>query len=301
MMFGSISAVVRRLAAAHPAIVVSFATISLAVGAAKPVGAQSPVTAAWDPNNDGLTVGYVVSVGVTSGAPLVSLDVGATTSVALPLPPGATYFLTVSGYNADRAPGPSSAELVVDLSSRPGPPASIRADVNGPRVSLSWTPPTYGGVPAGYLLSVGTTPGSVDLLANYPVGTARSISGDLPPGSYFAQLHAVNVLGVGAPVQLRFDVGGGYQPLPPSNLQARWTGSTVTLTWARPTGPQDQLPTAYVIEAGSASGTSNLAAFGVGNVTAYSAPVPPGTYYVRVRGVSARGVSSPSNEILLRR
>jgi hypothetical protein len=66
------------------------------------------------------------------------------------------------------------------------------------------------------------------------------------------------------------------------------------LTWTVPAfGPV----TAYIVEAGSATGLSNLAVANVGNVLTQSfSGVPPGTYYVRVRAVNAQGASIASNE-----
>lgn len=290
----TLASAVRRRAS----LLVAVCTIVTGVA---PAFAQAPVVAAWDANQDGVTVGYTVSVGVTPGAPLVTLDVGAATSVALPLPLGSTYYVAVQGYNSDHIPGPPSAELVVDLSSPPGPPASFNAEVAGARATLSWTPPTFGGAPAAYLISVGTQPGVANLLAGYRVSNALSISGDVPPGVYYAQIQAVNVLGAGAPLTLQFEVGGGYQPLPPSNLRASWNGDQVTLSWNGPVGPPAQMPSSFQLEAGSGPGLLNLAVLNVGGARSFTTPVPPGTYFVRVRGVSARGVSGASNEIVLKR
>ena len=72
------------------------------------------------------------------------------------------------------------------------------------------------------------------------------------------------------------------------------SGSTVTFSWSPPAfGPV----TGYIIEAGSATGLSNLAVASIGNVLTQSfANVPPGTYYVRIRAVNAQGASIVSNE-----
>jgi hypothetical protein len=111
---------------------------------AVPALAQIPVTAAWEPSGDSTTVGYDVSVGVTPGVPLVTLNVGAATSVTLPFPPGAVYFVSVRGYNASGMRGFGTPELAVDLANAPGAPDSLRASVTGSLASLSWTPPSSG-------------------------------------------------------------------------------------------------------------------------------------------------------------
>lgn len=259
------------------------------------------VTAAWDANQDGLTAGYHVLVGTSPSDPLVVLDVARNTSVALPLPVGGRYYVAVRAYTGSGAVGPPSAEAVVDLRSVPGPPAALNANVSGPTVRLSWTDSSTGGDPLTYLLTAGTSPGSANLLAGVPLGDVNSVSGDLPPGIYYVRVQGANLVGVGPPTDLTFEIGGGYRPQSPSNLRRRWNGSTVTLTWDAPTGDPNSMPTSYLVEAGTAAGASNVGGLNVGNTLSFSVDVPPGTFYVRVRGVNARGVSDPSNEVVVQR
>ncbi len=62
------------------------------------------------------------------------------------------------------------------------------------------------------------------------------------------------------------------------------TGRLVTLTWGAAAGA-----TSYVVEAGSASGLANLAVLPVGANPALTVTAPPGTYFVRVRGLNGCG------------
>jgi hypothetical protein len=73
------------------------------------------------------------------------------------------------------------------------------------------------------------------------------------------------------------------------------SGTTVSLSWSPPAGGASS----YIIEAGSASGRVDLANLATNNsATSYVATgVPFGTYFVRVRAVTAGAVSDPSNEI----
>jgi hypothetical protein len=83
------------------------------------------------------------------------------------------------------------------------------------------------------------------------------------------------------------------QGLPPTNLQSSVAGNLLTLSWQAPSTP----PVGYVIEAGTASGLSNIATVPVGTSTSLTVPVPNGTYFIRVRAIYAGGLSAPSNEV----
>src|SRR6185295_11971063 len=71
----------------------------------------------------------------------------------------------------------------------------------------------------------------------------------------------------------------------------------VTLTWLAPAS--GCAPTAYTIEAGSVTGSSNLASFSTGSTrTLFSASgIGAGRYFVRVRATNGGGTSTPSNEV----
>ncbi|HYU79623.1 MAG TPA: hypothetical protein VEK56_11600, partial [Vicinamibacterales bacterium] len=70
---------------------------------------------------------------------------------------------------------------------------------------------------------------------------------------------------------------------------------SVTLSWTS-VGVQDAVE--YVLEAGSASGLSDLYNASVGSSTSLSASIGTGTYYVRVRARRVGGAATaPSNEI----
>jgi hypothetical protein len=92
-------------------------------------------------------------------------------------------------------------------------------------------------------------------------------------------------------------------PNPPTNLTVNVFrssgGSEVDLFWTAPTtGPA---PTNYRIEAGSATGLSDLAAFNTASNSRFffTTVSGGGTFHVRVRSVAAGGTSLPSNEVVV--
>lgn len=274
--------------------------LALVFAAPLPAAAQMRVTATWQANEDGLTAGYEVFVGTSPGVPLAMIDTGLATSAQLPLPAGGVYYISVRAYTAQGLMGPSTGHAIIDLSAPPGVPSAFRADVDGPRATLNWFAPGSGGMPSNYLLSVGTAPGAANLLSGHAVGQTESVSSDLAPGVYYARLQAANLMGVGpASPEIAFEIGGGYLPLGPSSLNANWQGTHVQLSWTPPSGSPEEMPAAYVIEAGSTSGAADIGSINVGTATSYVVDVPPGTFYVRVRGVNARGISGASNEVVV--
>jgi hypothetical protein len=81
---------------------------------------------------------------------------------------------------------------------------------------------------------------------------------------------------------------------PPTNFLIRsHHGSTVSLVWNPSTEPVGF----YIVEAGSASGLSDLSPRETPATSLTITRIPPGTYYARVRATNACGVSAPSNEI----
>ena len=82
---------------------------------------------------------------------------------------------------------------------------------------------------------------------------------------------------------------------PCTGLMHTVTGSSVVLGWDASAGA-----TAYSVEVGSSAGLSDLFNATAGSGTSLVASgVAAGRYFVRVRGVSACGVSGPSSEIVI--
>ena len=82
----------------------------------------------------------------------------------------------------------------------------------------------------------------------------------------------------------------------PTGLSASVSGSVVTLNWTAPVG--GDTPTSYLVQAGSATGLSDIASFSTGSTATQLAVfnVPPGVYWVRIRAVNSAGTGGPSND-----
>jgi predicted phage tail protein len=241
---------------------------------------------------------YVLEAGVAPGTTVVSFPVNGTSFTVPGVPPG-LFYIRVKGVNAVGT-GPASAEYTLNVSGDGAQPleapTSVSAFMSGRRLTLTWNAPAMGGVPSGYIVEAGSASGGANL-ATLAVGTRSFTFNGVPDGFYFLRVRARTSTAVGPPsVEVMIVVGNGPTPPGPPSFDAHSVSSgTVALEWAAPA-----LGTAasYVIEAGSATGLSNLAVFNTGTtaLTASFGGVPSGTYYVRVRAVNALGASVVSNE-----
>lgn len=162
---------------------------------------------------------------------------------------------------------------------------------------MTWGPPYSGGPVSQYIIEAGTASGLTNLgslVTTGPVFTYEPV----PDGFYFLRVRARNAAGASPPSEEVMLVVGGVPapPRAPEQPAATVSGSTVSLSWFAPPGAV----TGYILEAGSASGLSNLATVSVGPATSISfTGIPPGTYYVRIRAVNALGRSVVSEEVVI--
>jgi len=82
-------------------------------------------------------------------------------------------------------------------------------------------------------------------------------------------------------------------------VTSQLSGRNVTVSWSLPATSPDV--TEYVLEAGSGPGLANLAVMRVGGAetSITVADVPPGRYYLRVRGRNVTGLGEASSEIVV--
>jgi hypothetical protein len=172
------------------------------------------------------------------------------------------------------------------------PPTNLNADVRGTTVTVSWSDPNN--LPeTTYVIRVGSVPGASNIFVG-SVGSMTSASGSVPAGTYYWRVIAVSgSLSSPASVEANFSVGD-CAPTPPRDLTATVVGNRVTLQWLG--GQGGSIQTNYLVEAGSRSGSADVAVFPIGGVTTFGGDAPPGQYYVRIRAQNACGLSHPSNE-----
>jgi hypothetical protein len=84
-------------------------------------------------------------------------------------------------------------------------------------------------------------------------------------------------------------------PTAPQNMSAQVSQRVVTLNWL---APDDGAALEYLLEVGSASGLADLATIRIGGQTQFvAAGVPPGIYYVRLRGINMVGVGPAGSDL----
>lgn len=175
----------------------------------------------------------------------------------------------------------------------PAAPTQLTATVQGRAVSLSWQP--GGGAPeSSYWVEAGSTTGAADL-GRWQTAAPGIAANGVGDGQYFVRVRAANADGVSGPSNEVVVRVGCVASLPaPAGLAATVSGQTVSLSWGAVSGA-----TAYVLDVGSAPGASDIGQIPTA-ATGLAGQAPNGTYYVRVRAVSACGQSAPSAEVIVR-
>ena len=241
-----------------------------------------PVTALWDANSDGITVGYRFYYGTAPGnysLTPVGIDVGNATTASLNLLPGATYYFVVRAYDASSALGPPSSEVSITLpnsapvltnpssqSGTPGAAVSLQlasSDPNGDTTSF----PSVTGLPPGLTASsTGLISGTLSGGGSYTV-TATVSDGSLTDVEVFTWIVATS--------------SQMTTPLPGATLGA----ATQTFSWSAGTGV-----TAYWLEVGTTGvGSHNISNFNAGalrTTTVSGLPTNGSAIYARVSSLT---------------
>ncbi len=188
---------------------------------------------------------------------------------------------------------PWAGEAALGAFAAPAAPTNLTAAVTGHTVTLTWQPGA-GSAGATYWLEAGSVPGTSNLGA-WPTTVPHLVATGVPDGRYFARVRAVGVDGVsGYSNDVDVRVGCGAALVAPASLTGTVTGTTVALAWS-----PVPFATGYLVEAGSGPGLVNVATVPTA-ATSLAANVPAGTYYVRIRALSACGAGAASTEVVLR-
>ena len=178
--------------------------------------------------------------------------------------------------------------------SAPGAPTGLQAVTSGSALTLQWGAPA--GKVAGYEvegIAPGLPPQAFDL------GTAMYWAITVPDGTYRFRVRARNSAGYGpySPEAVAIVAAVPAVPLSaPRDFQFEVTGSIVAMTWAP---PASGAAISYVLEAGSAPGLGDAAVTTVNSAALTVPGVPPGTYWVRVRGVNASGAGPATSDVAI--
>jgi hypothetical protein len=184
---------------------------------------------------------------------------------------------------------PGFATLTTGL---PTAPSNLASTVSGSTATLTWNASANA---ASYDVEVGSRSGATDIATLSATDTA--VSGAAPSGTYYVRVRGRNALGVSAASsEIVVTVGSACPALTaPNPLSATVSGSLVTLVWGGVGGA-----TSYVLEAGSASGATDVVTVDLGTTaTSFAGTAGHGTYYVRVRAKNGCGTGSASNEVIV--
>lgn len=213
------------------------------------------------------------------------------------LPPGTyefTYELESHDRDNDGAAAAAASGFVRFVLRRPLPPTDFRAVTSPGGVGLLWQRSTDA---TSYVLEAGSTPGASNLF-NGDIGPLTSLTASIPAATYYARLRSRFGAALGpATPEITFTVGSPTctaAPPAPSFHDALLGGPYFELRWGSSAGA-----TSYVLDAGTVPGGSDIGSLPMGGVTFFSATVPGGTYYTRVRATNACGSSAPSVEVRL--
>ena len=239
--------------------------------------------------------GYQIARGTAAGAETLLTTVTGASFADASLPPGPTYFYTVTAVNSVGA-SPVSNEVSVITATAPGP-TTLTATGGAGAITLAWTAANNGGAPlTAYTIRRGGFPGTETTLATLSGTTLSYTDTAVTPGTaYYYTVTATNAVGSG-PLSNEPNATAFTTASAPTLTGTGGSGQ-VNLTWTTPSNGGSAI-TGYQIFRGSAAGGEAL----VQTITTGTVYIDPGlmantAYYYRVAAVNGAGVGAMSNEI----
>jgi hypothetical protein len=251
--------------------------------------AGNRLTFAWvAPATGFVPTGYEIEGGI-AGQVLATVPTGGpATQFSVPAPDG-TFFVRVVATAGALRSAPSN-EIVVTVGgvSAPSPPENLLASKSGPTIVLSWTTVLDRGATTSTAITVSGPPSTLTALV--PAGEWTSFPAIPGRTEYDVTVAAVNGGGASGPsnaVVVAASAACSGAPNPPRAFSASTQGGVVYLDWLPPaTG---EAVTSYVVSVtGAFTGSFMLPG------RTLAAPVPSGSYTVRVSSVGPCGTSAPS-------
>ncbi len=261
------------------------------------VASGGVLTVTWTSAGAGLTAH---TLEFYSGASLVaSINVGAATSVNIPLPAGiqGTFSVRVRAFNASGG-GPFGPLFAFTIGSgAPGQPTVTSATASGGTLTVTWTLGA-GAAPTSHRLDFYQ---GAALVAQVTTGASTSAAIPLPAGvqgSFAVSVTALNGTTPGpASALFNFTIGPSCTVPASPVVTGGVAGGTASVNWTAVAGA-----TSYLVSAGTApGGTQYLAPTNVGASTGVSASgLPAGfTAWVRVIAVNACGQQSAPTDFFV--
>jgi hypothetical protein len=277
----------------------------------------------WSPPVTGdPPTGYLLEAGTGPGlSNITSVPLGPQTQFDVNGVPPGTYFVRVRAQNSFGLGSPSN-EVVLTVRTTaepPDAPRSVTAAIAGSTVTLTWLPPSGGGVATEYVLEAGATVGGTDVVPGVATGSTLTTfqATSVQPGTYYVRLRARNLYGVSGPSNTvtvtvgatdtptdllpplaDSDRAAAVRPGAPTSLQGVLRDQSLRLAWIPPASGAAY--EGYEVELIGATGDAVFDVLWVApTYTSATATLPPGTYYVRVRARGTEGMSEPSNTLLV--
>jgi len=258
----------------------------------------------WNPAPFDNAETYRLEAGLAPGATEVVIPMLAVPGAfQLPGVPAGRFFLRLRGVNQyGDGPTTEDVELVVGANGQsvPAAPRNFVAAVSNGVLDARWQPSGMAGeVVTEYLLEAGTAGGRTDIAL--PMGLAESTTiGNVPAGAFVLRVRARNAAGTGPPSMEELVVSGNSPAPPgrPTGLVADVVGSTVTLRWNLP--GSGGAAGRYRLEVGLYRGATALSIdTALAATTAGFSGIPPGRYFVRVRGVNPQGPGPATPDVVI--